>query len=271
VVDGALVSVHYDPMLAKVISWAPTRDHAARLLGDALARARIHGITTNRDLLVNVLRHQAFLDGATDTSFFAKHDVFAPLVSDERVAAVAGALALDAARPKALDIPSGWRNVPSQPQLITLGEHEVRFRFTRDGLDGHDGIELVSTTPHEVVLDVAGVRRRFTVARYGDTVFVDTAQGGVRFDIAPRFDDPAAHVAAGSLLAPMPGSIVRIAVAIGDRVSAGDPVLWLEAMKMQHEISAPVTGVISELPVGVGQQIDVGAVLAVVTEEENQQ
>jgi propionyl-CoA carboxylase alpha chain len=117
------------------------------------------------------------------------------------------------------------------------------------------------------VLDVDGVRQRFTTARHGDTIFVDTADGGVRFDIAPRFVDPADQVAAGSLVAPMPGSIARIAVSVGDHVAAGQPVLWLEAMKMQHQITAPADGVVSELAVSVGQQIDVGAVLAVVTEE----
>jgi propionyl-CoA carboxylase alpha chain len=72
-------------------------------------------------------------------------------------------------------------------------------------------------------------------------------------------------VAAGSLLAPMPGSIVRIAVTVGDPVRAGQPILWLEAMKMQHRVNAPADGVVAELPVSEGQQIEVGAVLAVVT------
>jgi propionyl-CoA carboxylase alpha chain len=78
--------------------------------------------------------------------------------------------------------------------------------------------------------------------------------------------DPAEQVAAGSLLAPMPGAVVRIAVDVGDTVTAGQPILWLEAMKMQHRIDAPSAGVITELAVAEGQQIDVGAVLAVVTE-----
>jgi propionyl-CoA carboxylase alpha chain len=82
----------------------------------------------------------------------------------------------------------------------------------------------------------------------------------------PRFVDPASQVAAGSLIAPMPGSVVRIAVAVGDRVEAGQPILWLEAMKMQHRIDAPADGVVAELPVTEGQQIEVGAVLAVVSE-----
>ncbi|MEO9139791.1 MAG: acetyl-CoA carboxylase biotin carboxyl carrier protein subunit, partial [Jatrophihabitans sp.] len=82
----------------------------------------------------------------------------------------------------------------------------------------------------------------------------------------PRFVDPTDQVAAGSLVAPMPGSVVRIAVAVGDTVQAGQPILWLEAMKMQHRINAPADGIVAELPVSEGQQIDVGAVLAVVTE-----
>jgi propionyl-CoA carboxylase alpha chain len=91
----------------------------------------------------------------------------------------------------------------------------------------------------------------------------------VRFAIAPRFVDPADQVVAGSLVAPMPGTIARLAVAAGDRVTAGAPVLWLEAMKMQHQINAPADGVVTELPVAVGQQIDVGAVLAVVEPEKD--
>ena len=264
VVDGTTVSVHYDPMLAKVITWAPTRDQAARRLADVLARAALHGITTNRDLLVNVLRHDAFLAGRTDTAFLDTHEVFAPLVPDTGTAALAAALAIDAARPRTPAVPSGWRNVVSGPRSMTLGEHEVRWRIGRDGLQGVDGVELVSATAHEVVLIVDGVQRRFAVSRYGDTVHVDTADGGVRFEIAPRFVDPAEQLAAGSLVAPMPGAIVRLAVQQGDRVTAGQPVLWLEAMKMQHQINAPADGVVTELPVDVGQQIDMGAVLAVV-------
>jgi propionyl-CoA carboxylase alpha chain len=118
-----------------------------------------------------------------------------------------------------------------------------------------------------VVLDVDGVRRRYEVARYGEDVYVDSARGSVGLRLVPRFVDPATQHAAGSLLAPMPGSIARLAVAVGDRVKAGEPVLWLEAMKMQHRIDAPTDGVVAELPVRAGQQIDVGAVLAVVEED----
>jgi propionyl-CoA carboxylase alpha chain len=269
--DGSEVSVHYDAMLAKVITWAPTREQAAGSLAGSLARASIHGVRTNRDLLVNALRHKAFLAGNTDTRFFADHsEVFMTLIADDSIGALAAALAIDAGRPRLLDVPSGWRNVPSQLQRITLGEREVTWRIGRDGLDAGEGIELVEATADRVVLDVQGVRRAFAVHRYGDDVYVDTPHGGVQFVVQPRFVDPADQLAAGSLVAPMPGTVVRLAVAVGDRVTAGQPVLWLEAMKMQHRIDAPSDGIVTELPVSQGQQIDVGAVVAVVSEEDAQ-
>jgi propionyl-CoA carboxylase alpha chain len=114
------------------------------------------------------------------------------------------------------------------------------------------------------VLDVAGVQRRFEVAVYPGLVCVDSPLGAVTLVPLDRFPDPAAQVAAGSLLAPMPGTVVRIAVAAGDPVEAGQPLLWLEAMKMEHTIAAPSAGVVTELPVGVGNQVQIGAVLAIV-------
>jgi propionyl-CoA carboxylase alpha chain len=279
VVGGTVVGIHYDPMLAKVISWAPTRTQAAAALASVLARAHIHGVVTNRDLLVNVLRHPAFLAGETDTAFFDRHGLAtlaAPLsgTREQQLSALAGALALDSAdnssRPVLRAIPSGWRNVVSQPQRIAFDGHEVAFRIDRDGLhaDGFEDVQLVAADPHRVVLTVDGVRRSFDVYITGDDVYVDSPLGPVTLHRQPRFVDPAEQVAAGSLLAPMPGAVVRIAVAVGDTVTAGQPILWLEAMKMQHRIDAPADGVVSGLPVSEGQQIDVGAVLAVVTEGE---
>ncbi|QYN17711.1 biotin carboxylase N-terminal domain-containing protein [Amycolatopsis sp. DSM 110486] len=279
--SGSVVGVHYDPMLAKVITWAPTRDEAARRLATALAGAKIHGVVTNRDLLVNILRHDAFLAGETDTAFFDRHGLGTlakPLVSGdgEKLSALAAALAGAAGNRAAATtlgrLPSGWRNVRSvgQRKVFTRGDttHEVLYSLTRDGLraEGHDDVRLVSAEPGRVVLDVAGVRRTFTVARHGEKSFVDSALGSVAFTAEPRFADPSAALAAGSLVAPMPGTIVRLAVGVGDAVAAGDPLLWLEAMKMEHRIAAPADGVVTELPVKVGLQVEVGTILAVVGE-----
>jgi acetyl/propionyl-CoA carboxylase alpha subunit len=132
-------------------------------------------------------------------------------------------------------------------------------------------VELVAASADRVTLNLGGVRRSFGVTRYGNDVYVDSPLGPVRFHLLPRFPDPADQVAAGSLLAPMPGSVIRVAVSVGDTVTAGQPILWLEAMKMQHEITAPNDGTVSELAVAVGQQVDVGAVLAVVETQTHQE
>ncbi|GAB1812531.1 acetyl/propionyl/methylcrotonyl-CoA carboxylase subunit alpha [Mycobacterium sp. MUNTM1] len=277
-VDRFTVSIHYDPMLAKVISYAPTRRQAALVLADALARARVHGVRTNRDLLVNVLRHPAFLDGATDTAFFDTHDLArlaAPLADAAvvRLSAIAAALA-DAAHNRAVApvlgaVPSGWRNLSSGPQVRDFrdeqdNEHRVQYRFTRTGLALPDdpSVQLVSATATNVVLRADGVDHGFSVRRYDSDVYVDSARGPVRLIALPRFPEPGSTVEKGSLVAPMPGSVIRLGAAIGDTVTAGQPLIWLEAMKMEHTIAAPVDGVLAELNVKTGQQVEVGAVLA---------
>jgi propionyl-CoA carboxylase alpha chain len=281
VVAGSEVGVCYDPMLAKVIAWAADRDQAAMVLARALATATIHGLITNRDLLVRVLRHPAFAAGQTDTSFLEEHGLAAlaaPLADDNAVAvsAVAAALADAASRQRDARVlgglPAGWRNVPSQFQRAGFAGHDVGYRIDRCGLavENRDDIRLVSMSPSLVELEVAGVRRAFAVARYDRLVCVDSSLGPVALIPEARFADPAAQVAAGSLLAPMPGTVVRTAATVGDRVAAGQPLLWLEAMKMEHAISAPVAGIVAELPVAAGQQVEVGSVLAVVKPEEDQ-
>jgi propionyl-CoA carboxylase alpha chain len=286
IADGSVVGVHYDPMLAKVISYAPTRDEAASGLAGALAAMTLHGLRTNRDLLVRVLRHPAFLAGETDTAFFDRHglDALAAPLADKTavelsaLAAALGDAAHNRAKAKVLGrLPSGWRNLVSQPQQkrYRYGEDElsVNYRFERGQLiaEDHPEVTLLTSSPDQVVLAVAGVRRAFAVARYpglrsSATVEVDSPLGAVSLEVVDRFPDPSAQLAPGSLIAPMPGTVVRVAVAAGDPVTAGQPLLWLEAMKMEHQISAPSDGVVHELNVVGGQQVDVGEVLVVVAD-----
>ncbi|WP_405743860.1 acety-l/propionyl-CoA carboxylase subunit alpha [Streptomyces sp. NBC_01525] len=279
VADGSTITAHYDPMLAKVIAWAPTRAEAVRRLAHALERAQVHGPVTNRDLLVRSLRHPAFAttDGL-DTGFYDRH--LAELTAHDatyearaRLAALAAALADSHGRSRF----GGFRNVPSQPQVKTYaadgsggGTYEIRYRLVRGALhaEGFPGVRLLEHTAEGAVLDVDGLRREFAVARYGDRVHVDAATGGHAFTALPRFPDPADRTEPGSLLAPMPGTVVRLApgLAEGDRVEAGTPLLWLEAMKMEHTVAAPAAGTLTSLPVSVGMQVEVGALLAVVGE-----
>ncbi|ORA17127.1 ATP-binding protein [Mycobacterium asiaticum] len=284
IIDGSVVSIFYDPMLAKVISYAPTRRQSALVLADALARTQVHGLRTNRELLVNVLRHPAFLDGATDTAFFDTHgltELSASLAdaATVRVSAIAAALA-DAAHNRATDrilrgVPSGWRNLPSGFQTKTYRddadtEQNVRYRFTRTALALPDDptVQLVSASPNEVVLAENGVAFSFAVARFGDDVYVDSARGPVHLVALPRFPEPGSAVEQGSLVAPMPGNVIRIGAEEGATVTAGQPLIWLEAMKMEHTITAPTDGVLAEINVKTGQQVEVGAILAKVEAPE---
>ncbi|MFG1906958.1 biotin carboxylase N-terminal domain-containing protein [Kribbella sp. NPDC048928] len=175
-------------------------------------------------------------------------------------------------------VPGGWRNLASQPQRKSyrVGDvvHEVAYRLTRDGLVADGNIKLLDSTSERVVLEVDGVRRVFEVAAYGGRtptigplVCVDSSLGSVTLMPVARFTDPAQLVAAGSLVAPMPGTVIRVGVAVGDVVKQGQPLLWLEAMKMEHTIAAPADGVVDELKVAAGEQVEVGAVLAVVGED----
>jgi propionyl-CoA carboxylase alpha chain len=276
---GSVVGVEYDAMLAKVVAWADSRDEAARLLATSIANARIHGVTTNRDLLIKALTHPAFLGGDVHTAFLADHatDLIAePQISP--LASLAAALAETAsyAGPQPSGVPRGWRNLPSQPQVkrykhASGAEHEVRFRLTRYGLrvEGLPDIRLISRTPNRVVLDDRGIARTFTIATYDDTIHVDGPGTSVALTPVSRFPDPAVpQKSPGSLLAPMPGTVVRVAVPEGAEVSAGQPLLWLEAMKMEHLVAAPTDGVLAKLHVTPGQQVSVGTILAVVEPKE---
>jgi propionyl-CoA carboxylase alpha chain len=281
---GSEITPHYDPMLAKLIAWAPERDIATRLLASALDRAKIHGPATNRDLLASVLRHPAFTDGRADTSLLDSCDVAGLVPSQEAcllagtAAAIAGAAANRAAARAAAGLPGGWRNVISQPQHAAFdgprGRIEVAYLWQRDGsmgVPGREDIAVAKAAPDHVLLDVAGVRYRFDVARADDVIWVDSAHGSVTLTLLPRLPEPVAAREPGSLVAPMPGSVVRVEATAGQHVSAGQPVLVLEAMKMEHQIVAPADGLVADVLVGPGDQVEAGDVLATVTGQEGQE
>ncbi|MFC5829369.1 biotin carboxylase N-terminal domain-containing protein [Nonomuraea insulae] len=266
--SGSVVSPYYDAMLAKVVAHGATRDEAVRRLTTALRQAKLHGLTTNRDLLVEILTNHHFIAGDIDTGFLS-HAVSSPAAAADPLTSLAAALAIAAGnrrRARVLPgLPSGWRNVRSQPS---------RAHFEETGPVVYDplpeAITVISAQSHEVVLERDGVRRTFEVTRYDDddsgTVYVDHADGHAALTPVPRLPEPAGHLAPGSLLAPMPGSVLRVEVEPGDRVAKGQSVLVIEAMKMEHRIIAPADGVVSAVHVEKGRQVDAGAVLAIIQE-----
>jgi propionyl-CoA carboxylase alpha chain len=280
--SGDEIGTFYDAMIAKVIVWADNRDEALRRLSAALANAEIHGLKTNRDLLVNLLRHPVVAGATMETTWLDGADLAELGASpvDASALALSGyaaavALAEDARANSVFQsrIPAGFRNVTSQPQTtgFLLGDEDFDVRwyggrsFTSPDLET---TKVISSAPDQVVLETDGVRRAFVVHLDGTNVDVESALGHVALKRRPRFIDPSTQVAVGSLLAPMPGSVISIRAAVGDRVEEGQPLVVMEAMKMQHTIAAPYAGVVSELDVREGSQVDAGAVLAVVTPDE---
>ncbi len=282
---GDEVGTHYDAMLAKVISWAPDRDRAIRQLVQALRRARIHGVVTNRDQLVEILTDPVFVAEEMTTTWLESRPAPAEPSGDtqplDRAALVAGALmmaAVDAtARTVQRGVPASWRNVVSQPQRTEFeGQEPVEWWGTRDGYVV-DGMTVLEVSDAHVRLEVDGVATTWQVSQTrGQSsggrglapreVWVDGPLMSACLREVPRFTDPADAVASGSLLAPMPGTVVRVAVEAGAEVAAGDVVLVLEAMKMQHTVTAPHAGTVDEIRVTPGSQVAAGEVLAVVVE-----
>ncbi|CAN5393987.1 biotin carboxylase N-terminal domain-containing protein [soil metagenome] len=287
---GSVISPHYDSMVAKVIAHGATRHDAIRKLAGALRDARIHGPTTNIAQLRRILDHPEFLAGRLHTEFLDHHPCTGAAGHDAppTLALVAAALALQA-RTRDLatalaGVPSGWRNNPAVEQSVELtvgttpgiSVHRVGYRLGRVrtfSID-HEPVDLdvdpVDLGTKQVTLTVGGIRRTFGIHLVehpggrragGATVYVDDADGTVTLQEVDRFPLPGSAAAPGSLVAPMPGSIVRLHVEAGDVVSAGQALVALEAMKMEHQVHAPTDGTVTEVLVATGQQVDSGQVL----------
>ncbi|MBI3213624.1 MAG: biotin/lipoyl-binding protein [Mycobacterium sp.] len=285
--SGSKVSTFYDPMLAKVIGYGATRDEACALLARALTETRVHGVTTNRDLLVSILREPEFRAGAIDTGYLERHDPAALTAAASHpdvtrihalIAAIAGQSERRARTTVLPGLPSGWRTLPNHDQTVsfTSGEHtvDVRYRFCRNTLaatvdEWAPQIVVFAATGDLVDAEIDGARRRYRITTYGTTYYVDSRLGSSTLHEVERFPDPSALAEAGSLLAPMPGSVVRVEVGEGSRVTAGSTIIVLEAMKMEHTVRAPADGVVSTVAVRAGDQVESGQVLAVVSDGQS--
>jgi propionyl-CoA carboxylase alpha chain len=277
VVAGSVVGVDFDPMLAKVVAHGPTRAEAVGRLALALERLHLGGVVTNRAFLAETLRTAEFLAGDTTTDFIERVDPPRSLVLDEvelRRAAVAAALWLQgrnrAAAPVQRALPSGWRNSLMPPERVVLrhgtDDVEVTYQSRRDGsfAVGGGAARVHAWSPSDIDVEVDGHRRRSRVTFDGDGIHVQVPNGTVSFQIVPRFVIPGADVSGGGLHAPMPGAVLDVRCEVGDQVEAGQVLVVLEAMKMEHHVRAPVAGVVSEIRVAAGDQVDNGATLLVI-------
>ncbi|MFE0917187.1 acetyl-CoA carboxylase biotin carboxylase subunit [Streptomyces nigra] len=264
--EGTEVGSLYDPMLSKVIAYGPDRATALRRLRAALAETVTLGVPTNAGFLRRLLAHPAVVAGELDTGLVER--VVDDLVSTEvpeEVYEAAAAVRLDALRPRGdgwtdpFAVPSGWRlGGTPRPVSFPLRVREP-VEYTPRG--------SATVTDDEVSVTLDGVRHTFR--RAADWLGRDGDAWHVRdHDPVAASLTGAAHAGADSLTAPMPGTVTVVKVAVGDEVTAGQSLLVVEAMKMEHVISAPHAGTVAELDVTPGTTVAMDQVLAVVTPAE---
>jgi acetyl/propionyl-CoA carboxylase alpha subunit len=285
--SGSVVSPYFDPMLAKVIAHGPTRGEAARRLERALRRMRVRGVRTNRDLLISILGHQAFLGGDTTTDFIDRHRparTQVPTDQQLRVAALVAALAERARhraamppdRPIPRSLPSGYRNNRSQGQLTRYAvgdreietsiwsEREVVFTALVDGQSMR--ARLHGWSPPTLSVELDGVRDACGVVFDGDRVWVDGPGFDVELRVVPRFPDRQEQAVEGGLTAPMNGTVIALDAPEGERVRKGQAIIVIEAMKMEHRVVAPYEGVVEKLLTQPGAVVATGQVVAIVAQ-----
>jgi len=280
--SGSEVGIHYDPMLAKIITSGETRDVALQRMRRALRSLSVQGLTTNRDFLLRVLDHPAFIAGEIDTHFIERHleDGLAdePSEVNAQRAAVMAAIAeqqqRNVERELVPNVPSGWRNNYHSPQWVeyTAGELELRVEYRHVGGDrftvwlGGEARELsvVSWDPPYLVVEDEAHRQRARVVFDRDRVFVHSPGFDATLHRKPRFPDKSLAIPAGGCVAPMPGKVIELRVAEGDTVEAGEVLLIMEAMKMEHTVTAPHEGTVAGVSVAAGDQVDADTLLVVV-------
>lgn len=291
---GSDVSIHYDPMLAKVVTHAATREEARLKMRRALERISVAGLTTNRDFLRRVLDHKDFVAGKIDTGFLEQQaDSLVAIASPqaERNALIAATVAeyqaLQQGRTVLPSLASGYRNNRWRCHRVGFSfrekefwvgyevcrPSELRVRFPSPGLGLEGGkkgseseisVRILEQREGVCVLEIDGHRRSYRITIDGTRLTV--LAGGQQFDFQqiPVFPDQSQTLNEGGCIAPMPGTVIRVSVRNGDSVRTGDTIVVLEAMKMEHPVKAACDGVVSGLAVAQGDQVTGQQLLAVV-------
>ncbi|WP_353942718.1 biotin carboxylase N-terminal domain-containing protein [Streptomyces sp. HUAS MG91] len=258
--EGTEVSSLYDPMLAKVIAYGPDRDTALRRLRAALARTVTLGVPTNAGFLRRLLAHPAVVAGELDTGL-VEREVDSLVAADvpPEVYAAAGVLRQRALAPAA----DGWVDPFARPDGWRLGGSPA-WTVHHVHVPGHDPVEIRVRGTEVLVDGVPTVPARPTAAA-GDWLALDGDAWQLRdHDPVAASLTGAGSGGAGSLTAPMPGTVTVVKVAVGDEVTAGQSLLVVEAMKMEHVIAAPHAGTVTELDVSPGTTVAMDQILAVV-------
>ena len=274
--EGSVIGTDFDPMLSKVISWAPNRIDAANKLARGLERAHMGGVVTNRQFLISCLRNESFISGNTTTDFIEREALETKKnlsVNELHQASTAVALWL-AQQNRVSDpvtgfMPANWTNGRMPLQRVKLlfiqDEIEVQYKLNKDNL-----YEVMGSICEIYHCDIAGIdveidSHRFYahVTEAGSEITINMPFGDVNASVLPRFIEPGNDVPEGGLIAPMPGKVIDVKVKKGSKVKAGDTLVIIEAMKMEHAIKATETGKIAKVMIKLNDQVDNGATLLV--------
>ncbi|MDA9965863.1 biotin/lipoyl-binding protein [Gammaproteobacteria bacterium] len=274
--QGYKVGTDFDPMLSKVIAWAPNRIDAINKLARGLEKAHFGGVKTNRDFLISCLRNESFINGNTTTDFIEREKPNGEQVlSENQIFNASAAIALwiamgNRASDEVTDfMPSNWTNGRMPYQRIKLmilkNEIEIKYQLKRSGLFEVMGTNCKIHAVDESGIDVEVGSHRFfaQVTRANDQILINMPFGDLDAVIVPRFIEPGNEIPEGGLVAPMPGKVIEVKVKKGDKVKAGDTLIIIEAMKMEHSIKATENGKVTKLMVSLNQQVDNGATLLV--------
>jgi acetyl/propionyl-CoA carboxylase alpha subunit len=282
--SGSTVSVHSDPLLAKLVSHGDDRAGATAKLARALDGLSLAGMTSNVGLLTRLLRHPDYLAGRLHTGFLDERpELCAEPVDAARddEAAIAATLAAHQRRRRADDflpqVPTGWRNNRWADQHVEYTARRVEYRSLGENrflvrLEGAEAtwrvVSSASSTPELVLESPLGVRRRFRVVEADGRHWVHGPRGRAVLEETPRFPAPIDPVLQGGLLAPMPGQVTRVLVREGEAVKKGQVLLVLEAMKLEQTVVSPADAVVRQLLVRAGEQVTAGQVLALVADAD---
>jgi len=257
------VSPYYDPMVAKVIAYGKTRVDAVRLLARAVEDSVLLGVNSNKQFLVNLLKHPVLVSGDTNTAFIAEHfadDVsLKPAVADHESLAIAASLFVYHSGRQgwhtgiALAIPMKL-NVGELTHALSIDQQEQRLILTHEGQA--EELEIVNLTSEVLTYLWQGVRKTVAYVHTGDTVYLDRANGNLTvIDVTHAPHASSDEAGDGQILAPMNGAVVNILVAPGDTVVKDQTLVILEAMKIQQQIKANCDGVVGNIAVHLGQQM----------------
>ena len=257
------ISPFYDPMVAKVIAYGKTRQDAIRLLARAVDDCVLLGVNSNKQFLVNLLKHPIIVKGDTNTAFIQAHfqddeSLHKQSLGLEHLAVVA-ALFTNASTNSswntgiALSLPLKLKHDEQQLQvLVKRDQSQVEVEICGQTL----AIQLVEQNSQKLIYSVNGVRRSIEYVLDGNTLFLDAVNGNIAIENATYAPPETSDIAGdGKIKAPMDGAIINILVSTGDTVTKGQTLLILEAMKIQQQIKSDVDGVVGEIIGQVGQQV----------------